>query len=465
MSTSTQLGKNVFQILLYRNNATEILLETGQNGLRLPALLVPAAGRMAEEITSAVKIAWNLETYCLLSLPSSADSIAPFRCQVMEACRQGASAPCGMQWIPAVSLSARSFEDCSSFDAIERSLTTLDRHRRGELQGVFAKPGWLRVVTDWVESEACTVGLSLSGELLQLNASPEFSLIRFATDGPALWFKAVGEPNLREHPITCELATLFPQFLPRLLASQSEWNAWLTFEAEGTHLTARTPVSLWQQAASAFARFQLATCGNALHLIEVGCKDMRASTLSRLVRPFFEFAAQLMDEQSKATPAPLSHKQIRSIALEVETCLEQLLAGDLPNLLGHLDLNPANILVGGSNCVFLDWSEGAVGHPFLSFEYLREHWRRLHAVNSAAETALLSAYTNEWRAFFSPTLIEAALASAPLLAAFAFAAVGLPWQGPDTVQPRAIAGLLRSLTRRMKRETDALQNRRTACVL
>jgi len=51
-------------------------------------------------------------------------------------------------------------------------------------------------------------GLRLSGEFRQLNASPTFALLRLETTGQALWFKAVGEPNLREFPIPSPIETL-----------------------------------------------------------------------------------------------------------------------------------------------------------------------------------------------------------------------------------------------------------------
>ena len=84
------------------------------------------------------------------------------------------------------------------------------------LRARFHALGWFSELRNWIESVVEPIGLHVNGRFRQLNASPSFSLIRFETDGPALWFKAVGEPNQREFTITCPLAQLFPDYLPRM---------------------------------------------------------------------------------------------------------------------------------------------------------------------------------------------------------------------------------------------------------
>jgi len=463
MAQSPQSDDNLFRILLYRTDSYEVLVETTDNGLRVPAVAIPRHSRVAEQITAETRKRWNLTVCCLFLLPSDTGSQDTAHYQIAEVCQPDSTLPPRMRWCLTGSLSVRQFAEAPDFEAIRDSRTTLDRYREGTLPGFFGSPGWLRVVTDWVAENAAASGLQLTGKFCQFNSSPTFSLLRFETNRAALWFKAVGEPNAHECALTLYLARLLPGLVPRVIASNHEWNAWLSVESEGSHLTSASPLRHWQEAASAFARLQYATIGNALHFIEAGCKDTRASTLLRLVGPFFDFVAQLMEEQAKPTPAALSRKAIQSLARDIEVSLEQLAAGDLPNLLGHLDLNPANILVSETRCVFLDWAEGAVGHPFFSFEYLREHWRKLHRAGLTAEKALVSAYAKEWRSFYSPTAIDTAFERAPLLAAFAHAVVGTSWQSPETFRKCKFALYLRSLTRRMKREADALRERRAVC--
>jgi phosphotransferase family enzyme len=459
MSTPAQLDHGLFRILLHRDDATQLLLESDAGRLRLPAVPVAPRTRVAEEITAAIKNAWNLEAYCLFTLPSNDTT----RFAVLETSRHDAATPPGMQWLPVLSCSVGSFENPADYAALQNSLAALDQYRRGELLGPFGKPGWPRKVTDWVEAQAARFGLRPNGRFRQFNASPTFSLIRFETNGPALWFKAVGEPNLHEYSITLKLATLLSTFVPRVIASKPEWNAWLSVEAEGAHLDSTTSDNDWLSIATSLANLQLASFGNGLHLIEAGCKDVRACSLQSLVDPFFDGMAELMAQQVKHAPPPLSRQEISVLASEIHSSLQELSNSAVPNVLGHLDFNPGNILVSRERCIFLDWAEGCVGHPFFTFQYLLEHSRRLRGLNASFEKALLSVYTAQWQSYLSPRDIATVIRLVPLLAAFAYAANTRSWRSSGSLRP-GTAGYFRSLTRRMNREAQALRERSFTCV-
>jgi hypothetical protein len=463
MRTSTQLDHELYRVLLYRRDASELLLESTADGLELPVVPLPRFTRVAEKLTAGIKDRWNLHTCCLFPVLEGISSSVSIPFHVVELSSRKAETPAAMQWLAATSLSAGDFRDHDDFVAVQASLVRLEGFRRGELPGAFGKPGWLRTVTEWVAARAATARLSLTGKFRQLNASATFSLVRFETDGPALWFKAVGEPNVHEFSITLALARLFPHFVPRVIGHRADWNAWLSVEAEGTHLSDTAPLSNWQQAAATLASLQIASCGHGLHLIDAGSKDIRICSLVPHIEPFFERMAELMELQTKSAPLPLARAEIRSLSEEVRSCLDELRAIDIPNTLGHLDFNPGNILVSPEQCVFLDWAEGSVGHPFFTFQYLLEHWRRFHATDSVSEEALASSYTLAWRSFISPRDSAKCLAFAPLLALFAYAS-NLCWKDPSHRRRPVIAAYLRSLVRRMKREADALLQGRLACV-
>src|ERR1019366_2928494 len=113
----------------------------------------------------------------------------------------------------------------------------------------------------------------------QLNASPSFSLVRFETSGPAVWFKAVGKPNLREFPITLALARLLPQYLPPILAARPEWNGWLALEGEGTSLGETQNAKHWKAAAADLAKLQIESTDRIGVLIDPGARDLRVPAL------------------------------------------------------------------------------------------------------------------------------------------------------------------------------------------
>jgi hypothetical protein len=465
MCQSSQSEHDAFRILLYRNDSAKVLVETTDNGLRLPAIVIPPRARVAEEITAAIEKRWNVVAYCLFLLPSDTCSRELARYQVAEVSRADSKPRAEIRWVPTESLSAGQFAEAADFEAIQKSYTTLDRYRKGTLPGFFGKPGWLRVVTDWVAENAAVSGLRLTGKFRQFDSSPTFSLLRFETNGPALWFKAVGEPNVHEHALTLHLAPLFPGRVPHVIASNREWNAWLSVEAKGRHLSNTSPIIEWQNVATALAHLQIASFGNGLHLIDAGCRDVRACSLLERVGPFFDCMAELMASQTKPTPPPLTTSELAVLAEEIRKALEELGENGIPNLLGHLDCNPENILISPERCVFLDWAEGCVGHPFFTFQYLLEYWRRFHGTDASAESTILSAYTTPWQSFVSSQQIAAAFQLTPLLAAFTYAASAHQLRSQTAVRRPETAASLRGLTRRMKREADTLQQRRLTCVL
>jgi aminoglycoside phosphotransferase (APT) family kinase protein len=135
----------------------------------------------------------------------------------------------------------------------------------------------------------------------------------------------------------------------------------------------------------------------------------------------------------------------------------------IPDALGNLDLNPGNVIVSEGQCVFLDWAEAYVGNPLFSFQYLVEHFRRMASVDATAESALSSAYAEEWQSVVLPEDLVDALAFAPMLAVFAYAATTEAWCDQARLQDPKFAGYLRSLTRRMHREANLLKDRSAPC--
>jgi len=451
MCTTPQLDYDLFRILLCRKGASELLLDSAPDGFRLPVVAIPAHARIAEEVTAAVKRLWDLDAYCLFPLSPPGPANAQLHVQVAESCEPEANAPPGMRWLPVTSLSTGAFADACESEVVERSLALLDDYRQGRLSGAFARPGWLQEVTEWIQTQAASAGLKLNGNFRQLNAGPTFSLIRFETDGPALWFKAAGKPNLKEYSATHVLAKHFPAYIPRLMASREDWNAWLSFEVEGVHLTEKTDIATWRKTAQALAELQISSSGQGLHLLDAGLRDVRTGSLLSLTGPFFDLVTELMTQQEKKSPPPLSFRELRDLRNQLEQELQQFAQSEIPDTIGHFDFNSGNILIKEDQCVFLDFAAAGVGHPFLSLEYLLEQFRKLHGTTEE-ESALVSTYTDAWLRLVPEQTIRPDLALAPLVAVFAYAASSQAWRDSKRLEEPSLRGHLRSLTRRMHRE-------------
>jgi len=315
----------------------------------------------------------------------------------------------------------------------------------------------------WIAQQIEPMKIRLTGNFRQLNASASFSLMRFETTGPAVWSKAVGKPNSHEFNIVSILAALFPEYLPPIVAVRPEWNAWLTTEVEGTSPDADSDFSTWRTISARLAELQIASIHEVPRLISAGCRDIRVSPLLNSTDEFFSIMNKLMKQQIKTAPSILTSQEIFELNKRIKESLSLLAASGIPDALNHLDLNPENIFVSGERCTFIDWAEAAIGHPFLTFEYLLEHLTRLCPDHADRREELVSAYASQWERFAPPSAVSRSLALAPLIAVFAYAVSTSTWREPETFANPRVAGHFRSLVRRMKREAHALENRSLEC--
>ena len=381
----------------------------------------------------------------------------------MECVHPDAPLPPTASWAPFRSLTIPSFRDAEHFHKISNALRTLSHHDEPHIEGPFAKPGWLREMCSWVAQQIEPMKIRLTGNFRQLNASSSFSLMRFETTGPAVWSKAVGKPNSHEFKIVSIFAALFPEYLPPIVAVRPEWNAWLTTEVQGTSPDADSDFSVWRAIAARLAELQIASLQETPRLMAAGCRDVRVSSLLNCADEFFAVMAELMKQQAKTPPSILTYKQLFRLKEQIKESLCLLAATGIPDGLNHLDFNPGNIFISGDRCTFIDWAEAAIGHPFLTFEYLLEHLTRLRPDHADRREDLVSAYASHWMRFAPPSAVSRALALAPLIAVFAYTVSTGTWREPDTFANPRVAGYFRSLVRRMKREADALENRSLEC--
>lgn len=450
-------------ILLGRRGADVLLVPNGERHI-LPWVEIPRWQRVAENLTVAVKSDWGEEVVCLFepaTEPRPHGGLTGY--QAAEQLRTCGSPKMPTHWVALSTLCQDSLIEAQDYAAIKRVVGVCHGEIQGTSTGPFARLGWFNELRDWIEAVIEPMGFHLNGEFRQLNASDSFSLVRLETSGPTLWFKAVGEPNQREFAVTRVLAQLFPHYLPRILATRPDWNGWLSTEVQGNLLSELQEQLLWERAAADLARLQIQSIDRGSQILGAGARDLGSAALSKLIQPFMGIVEQLMEHQTRVPPPVLDREDLLVLADSLQSALDATEAIGIPETIGHLDLNPGNIIVSENRCAFLDWAEAYVGNPLFSFEYLLEHARRAFGPYSSVVTKMTAAYCTQWDGVVSPAAIADALAFAPLLAVHACATGNDTWRQPEGFQ-EPTAGYLRSLARRMHREAKEMADRRAPCL-
>jgi hypothetical protein len=450
---------DTYRIILPRRHASELLL--APNGFRfdLPEATVPRQQRVAKNLTLEFTRRWGLQAYCLFtpSLAAHENGNGRVFYQVMDLPSSSGQEPHpGVCWIPTASLTKDSIANTEDFYAITQCLRELDAYDRGLKPGPFGRAGWLNEFFDWVQHQITPLGLQLSGTFHQFNACPTFSLIRLETNGPALWFKAVGKPNLHEYSITLGLAQDHPRYFPTIIATKPEWNGWLMLEAEREHLDDTRELGKWQRVAEIFAHLQLECLGKTQRLLDIGCKDRRIASITEQIDPFFETMDKLMQEQPSEPPLRLSRIDLQKLRIKVKDACDRLQQSGIPDSLLHGDFNLGNIRMTTEDCVFLDWAEGYVGPTFLTLEYLIAHLHRTNGPLIGSEQQLRRAYARCWSTVASEKQVSEAMTVMPSIAVIWYAVGCDAWRDTTLLQENWVAQYLRSLTRRMHRELETL---------
>jgi hypothetical protein len=173
--------------------------------------------------------------------------------------------------------------------------------------------------------------------------------------------------------------------------------------------------------------------------------------------------SERMALQRKQPPAVLSDSDLAFLREALQQACSELQDLDLPDVLAHIDFNPGNIVVSPERCIFLDWAEGSLMCPFLTFAYLREHARRSQLFAAESQVQIEAAYLKPWRSLLLACDLARGMDLSSFVALFAYA-LALDNHTPrETPESPTLAGFLRGLARRMYREAVDMMGRSELC--
>ena len=418
-----QSSSETWRLIIIRGDGAEILVSSAEAKYTLPAVEIPAQRRIAANINRVVEREFGLRVISLYEVRPCDPAFAGDALYHAAVAIDSAPVPrAGIRWVHTRALTADSFSRGAEFAAVDALLAKLETARPDAASGPFLKPDWFTKVRNWIARSLRPHSLHLTGEFRQLNASPTFSLIRFETTGAAVWFKAVGEPNLREWGVTLALSRTCPLFLPSILASKRNWNAWLSLEAQGESLVTNAEIHPWETTASSLAKFQIQSMNDSEHLLKAGARDLRARLLLSLVEPFFQFVADCTRRAPLQCSGNLTLLELADLKRVIQAGLLEIESLHLVDSVGHMDLNPSNIFCTSDRAIFLDWAEGFVGNPLFSFEYLLQHFRQTFAREPSLEEQFRNAYLKPLRDLIPERDLRRIISLLPLAALFGYAA-------------------------------------------
>ncbi len=313
-------------------------------------------------------------------------------------------------------------EEIASEQLAEQERAQLTKVLGDDVMSPFSRIGWIDEAIDWVES---STGQRLRSKtsIEQYNAGGAFTLLRFPmAGGHSYWLKATGVPNANERTLTGLLSELGGSCLPRFVAEKADWNAWLMAEeACGVSVLPTEPddlVQLLGQAVESLAELQLKTVGLDQVLIDAGAFDQRLHVLRADADVLFAYVAEAMSFQTSTKVPRVGTSRLQEIRKLFEEACRRAECLEVPSSILHGDMNMGNLVFARERCQFIDWCEGYVGHPFITFQHLL----LLNPIENPIMRASVSdVLKGIYRAAMRPACdsrqIEEGLASMPLLAA------------------------------------------------
>ncbi len=435
-----------YRLVLVAPSARRLFIEQSQGGMRLPRISIPRWTRAAEQIQAAIELRWRFKVAVIdfLDYKSRVEGI------VIAELRGGDR----RHWL-SYPYAWGDLSDFSGFELHDLERATVERllHDGATDRGAFSRFGWIEDALDWVSAEAGVDRTDFTEDVSQFNASANFALARFGRrTAPPVWFKAVQDPSLPEYTITTTLSKLFPHYLPTLLASREDWNAWCTEDSGPSLEIVRSP-ELFNQAVSRLAELQKASIDRVPSLLECGCVDQRTSVLRAKIPEMMETIDEAMAQPNFHHATRLAKSRIREIGSIIEEACMNLESLGIPDTLLHGDFSFANILVGTRGCVFTDWAHAAIGNPFVNFEQFRgQVAQETDTVASVAH--LTEIYRKNWCDVLTDGQIQCALTLVPPIAVALDLIGRWNWIGPECRREPQFQSYIRGLARQMDRATQ-----------
>jgi hypothetical protein len=428
-----------------------VFSEAVKDKTRLPRVFVPRWSRFAGQVQSEIERRWGLKTILLDCFYDASGADQMIAAEVIAEDRLDV-------WHKEFSWTA--FDNIPDFEISGRDRAEVQHLLTAGAtgRGPFSRLGWTDELLNWVAGTADLSDSQISGELRQLNASADHTLIRIGRqDDFPFWFKAVGATEINEFQLTATVARLFPEYVPTVVASREDWNGWLMKHEGWTLDQFGSPYShRLEQVGKTLADLQRASIMHVDTLIAEGFQDLRGAALRTAMNELMPQFEEAVRAQTSDSVPPVDITRVRELRLILDDAASRLEQLGIPDALVHNDLSVGNILL-GTRCVFTDWAGAAVGNPFVALENLRVH------LSQDGRTAkwmpyIVEAYRKRWRTLVPDGHIEQALSLTPLITLATHLCRHKDCLVSDRPYNPGFQGYMRSLLRQMDHAARSMRN-------
>ena len=263
----------------------------------------------------------------------------------------------------------------------------------------WTEPAWLERATAWIDRELARAGLERDGAIEQAHVRWWSTALRVPTTDGLLWFKAPQPEDAFEARLTPLLASLRPEEIAEVVATDGERGWMLTRDAGKRVREIEDGPSLerWEELLPRYAELQLEVAPRRDELLALGVPDLRLSVLPRLVRSALDDPeAVLLGREGGLTAG--EHASLLAALPELEELCRELSDGAVPETLQHDDFHDGNVFVRDGRYVFFDWGDACVSHPFHTLVVTLRSLAYMYRLSPGgrAMTRLRDAYLEPW---------------------------------------------------------------------
>jgi hypothetical protein len=232
----------------------------------------------------------------------------------------------------------------------------------------WTQPGWIEQASAWVHAELERRAITVNGPIAQPHLRPWSTVLQVPTSAGALYFKATSPLTGHEPALVQALARWRPECVPVLFAVDLA-RGWILMSEAGQRLREIIRPSQdmrhWYPALRLYADVQRDLAGRVPDLLALGAPDRRLAVLpSRYERLLDDTDALRVDQPGGITSA--QYERLRALAPRVAELCARLAEHRIPETLNHGDFHDANVFLRDGRCIFIDWGDSCVSHPFFS---------------------------------------------------------------------------------------------------